>query len=64
MRTNLRDKLAEGLLVVGEDRLEEEKREDKLVPLVNYLAVEAPPDHQLEDKQVTWAKEILKKPKK
>ena len=58
MRTNLRDKLVEGLLVVGEDRLE-----DKLVhPLVECLAVLQ--DHQLEDKQVTWDKETMKNPKK
>ena len=72
----------EGLLEVGEDRLEgklvlplaeclavevlqDQQLEDKMVhPLVECLAVEAPQDHQPEDKRVTWAKEILKNPKK
>ena len=64
-RTNLRDKLVEGPLVDGEDRLEEDKQEDNLVlPLVECLAVEVLQDLQLEDKWVTWAKETLKKPKK
>ena len=46
----------------GEDRLEEDKLEDKLVrPLVECLALEVPPEHQLEDKLVTWVKGTLKK---
>ena len=62
MRTNLRDKLVEGLLVVGEDRLEEDKLEDKLVrPLVECLALEVPPEQQPEDKLETWVKGTLKK---
>ena len=64
-RRNLQETLAERLLVVGEERLEEDKLEDKLaLPLEECLAVEVLQDHQLEDKLVTWAKETTKKPKK